>query len=97
MSSNSKTIEILRQELEVLHQDLLKFILARQQLVDQIWKLKQMQKLDLTDAGREQQLIQQFDHVFELENDKNLKEFYQNIVKNIISENKKYLTSKATK
>lgn len=97
MSSNSTTIENLRKEIEVLHHDLFRFILARKHLVEQIWELKQSQKLDLIDSSREQLLIQQFDQLSELKNDKNLKEFYQNIVKNIITENKKYLTLKAHK
>ncbi len=91
------SIENLRKDIEDLHQDLLKFVLARRNLVDQIWELKKSQKLDLTDASREQLLIQQFDQVPELKSDENLKEFYQNIVKNIIAENKRYLTAKARK
>lgn len=80
----------LRQDIEKLHEDLLQFILKRKDLVDQIWKLKRDDQLDMTDMNREQQLIQQFDLSPQLKNDPRLKDFYQNVVKNIIAESKKY-------
>lgn len=83
-------INKLRQDIENLHEELFQFILKRKVLVDQIWQLKQAQHLEMTDLGREQSLISQFDQRPELKNDPALRDFYQNVVKNIISENKKY-------
>ncbi len=80
----------LRQEIEKLHEELLKLILKRKDLVDQIWQLKKENKLEMTDITREQALIEQFDQRLELKNDPRLKDFYHNVVKNIIAENKKY-------
>ena len=83
-------INRLRQDIEKLHEDLLKLILKRKDLVDQIWKLKKDSQMDMTDTHREQALIEQFDHLPELKNDPALRDFYHNVVKNIIAENKKY-------
>ena len=80
----------LRHEIEKLHEDLLKLILKRKDLVDQIWQLKKDSHLEMTDISREKALIEQFDHWPELKNDPALKDFYRNVVKNIIAENKKY-------
>jgi chorismate mutase len=80
----------LRQEIENLHEDLLKLILKRKDLVNQIWQLKQDNQMDMNDISREQALVEQFDEVQELKNDPALREFYHNVVKNIIAENKKY-------
>jgi chorismate mutase len=83
-------INKLRQDIEKLHEDLLKLILKRKDLVDQIWQLKRDHQLDMTDMNREQALIEQFDQTPELKNDPALRDFYHNVVKNIIAENKKY-------
>jgi chorismate mutase len=83
-------INRLRQDIEKLHEDLFKLILKRKDFVDQIWKLKRQDQLDMTDMNREQALIEQFDQTLELKNDPALKDFYHNVVKNIIAENKKY-------
>ena len=80
----------LRQGIEKLHEELLKLILKRHDLVDQIWQLKRDTQLDMTDTSREQALIEQFDQMPELKNDPALKDFYHNVVKNIIVESKKY-------
>lgn len=80
----------LRQDIEALHKDLLKLILKRKDLVDQIWQLKRDSQLDMNDLSREQALIEQFDQTPELKNDPGLRDFYHNVVKNIIAENKKY-------
>lgn len=80
----------LRRDIEKLHEDLLQLILKRKDLVDQIWQHKRDNQMDMNDMGREQALIEQFDHVPELKNDPALREFYHNVVKNIIAENKKY-------
>lgn len=88
-------IKDLRSEVEKLHQKLFQFLMQRQDLVQQIWQIKQAQKVELTDPQRELELIHQFDQTPELQQDKALREFYQNVVKSIITENKKYL--KATK
>ena len=80
----------LRQGIEKLHEELLKLILKRKDLVDQIWQLKRDTQLDMTDTSREQALIEQFDQMPELKNDPALKDFYHNVVKNIIVESKKY-------
>lgn len=85
-----KSIQKLRLEIENLHQDLLHFILKRKDLVDQIWQLKKAHQMDLTDANREQALIEQFDQHPKLAQDPALKDFYHHVVKNIIAENKKY-------
>ena len=83
-------IKQLRQGIEKLHEDLLKLILKRKDLVDQIWVLKKENQMDMTDNQREQALIEQFDQTPELKNDPALRDFYHNVVKNIIAENKKY-------
>lgn len=83
-------IKKLRQDIETLHEDLLKLILKRKDLVDQIWQLKRDNQLDMNDMNREQALIEQFDQTPELKNDPALRDFYHNVVKNIIAENKKY-------
>jgi chorismate mutase len=92
MSNNSKNIDTLRIEIELLHEKLLHLI-----IVDSVWDVKQSQNLNLTDSQRENQLIHQFDSHIDLKNDENLKVFYQNVVKNIIAETKNYLTRKAQK
>ncbi len=83
-------INRLRQDIEKLHEDLLKIILKRKNFVDQIWELKRQGQMDMMDLNREQALIEQFDHIPELKNDLALKNFYHNVVKNIIFESKKY-------
>ncbi len=80
----------LRQDIEALHEDLLKLILKRKDLVNQIWQLKRDNQMDMNDMGREQSLIEQFDQHPALKNDPALRDFYHNVVKNIIAENKKY-------
>lgn len=80
----------LRQDIEALHEDLLKLILKRKDLVNQIWQLKRDHQMDMNDMGREQSLIEQFDQHPALQNDPALRDFYHNVVKNIIAENKKY-------
>ncbi len=80
----------LRHEIEKLHQDLLHLILKRKDLVSQIWVVKKTDNVDMIDLGREKALIEQFDHTEALQNDPALKNFYHNVVKNIIAENKKY-------
>jgi chorismate mutase len=100
MSSSKKEsdqIQNLRKQVEDLHRDLFDFMVARKDLVEQIWKLKQTGQLPLTDGAREQHLVHQFDHESALKNDQNLKECYQNIVKNIILESKTYLNRKGYK
>lgn len=80
----------LRQDIETLHEDLLKLILKRKDLVGQIWQFKRDNQMDMNDMEREQSLIEQFDQHPALKNDPALRDFYHNVVKNIIAENKKY-------
>ncbi|MBC7754402.1 MAG: chorismate mutase [Moraxellaceae bacterium] len=80
----------LRQEIEKLHEELLHLILKRKNLVSQIWEIKKTNRRDMIDLDREKALIDQFDQTPELQNDPALKNFYHNVVKNIIAENKKY-------
>lgn len=80
----------LRQEIEKLHEELLHLIMKRKDLVRQIWEVKKTDSLDVIDLDREKALIEQFDQTLELQNDSALKNFYHNVVKNIIAENKKY-------
>lgn len=90
-------IKNLRDDIEKLHQDLLKMLSRRKDLVNEIWQLKQSQNQELTDPAREQALIHQFDLDPQLQQDENFKEFYQNVVKSIITENKKYLKKSTLK
>lgn len=92
MSQSLNEIEILRQKIEILHQDFFKIICDRQDLVCQIWDLKKKSNLAMIDHQREELLIHQFDESTVLKNDENFKEMYHNIVKNIMTETKKYLS-----
>lgn len=87
----------IRKEIENLHLNLLQFILQRKDLVDQVWAHKQQHQIDLVDPERENQLIHQFDHLPELQNNENLKLFYHNVVKSIIAENKAYMKRLSSK
>lgn len=90
-------IKNLRDDIEKLHAELLQLMIRRKDLVNEIWNLKQQQNQPLTDEDREHVLIHQFDQNSQLAQDENFKEFYQNVVKSIIAENKKYLKKSTSK
>ncbi len=80
----------LRLEIENLHQELFQFILKRKDVVEKIWTLKKKSGLDMIDQTREENLIGQFDQSQVFKNDPDLKEFYHQVVKNIIVQSKNY-------
>lgn len=83
---NEKRIEI-----DEIQKKIVDLLLQRKKLVLEIAKYKKTNQLPLTDQERESQLLHQFDQKLKEQGEEKYLPYLQNILKSIITENKKYV------
>ncbi len=86
-----REIEKLRAEIDLIHGELAELLQRRLQVTEKIWKIKIEEGLPFFDGAREELILKRFD---ESAKDEAERQMIRNVLKSILSENKKYLETK---
>jgi chorismate mutase len=85
-------IKNFRSKIDRIHRHIFDLLLERVQASEKIWQIKKTQQLNRIDPKREDKIIHMFDNHKKIKKNKDLKKMIHSIQKNILKENKKYLT-----
>ena len=87
-----KEIKNLRSKIDRIHRHIFDLLLERAKVSEKIWQIKKTQQQNRIDPKREDKIIHMFDNHKKIKKNKDLKKMIHSIQKNILKENKKYLT-----